>query len=154
MEAAGWHVEYIAATHSVSRQQWRDVSTRSQRTRNVGAGNRWSATEQQLGAGRRFKDNPRLVLADRIGAVHHFRKVVIRVHLHRESVLYIEQLHQHAAGPLVGITEPGLADWSARRRIGGEPAKAIATPHAPNEARSKRVRVARCRLSHGESLGE
>jgi hypothetical protein len=48
--------------------------------------------------------------------------------------LHIKQLHQHAAWLLVGITEPGFADWTARRRVGGEPAKAIATPDAPNEA--------------------
>jgi hypothetical protein len=49
--------------------------------------------------------------------------------------LHIEQLHQHAAWLLVGITEPGFADWTARRGVGGEPAKAITAPHAPNEAR-------------------
>jgi hypothetical protein len=67
--------------------------------------------------------------------VHHFGQRIVGVHLHRESVLHIEQLHQHAAWLLVGITEPGFADWTARRGVGGEPAKAIATPHAPNEAR-------------------
>jgi hypothetical protein len=57
------------------------------------------------------------------------------VHLHRESILHIEQLHQHAARLLVGIAEPCLADWAARRGVGGERAKAIATPDAPNKAR-------------------
>ena len=75
------------------------------------------------------------MLADRICSVHHFGQRIVGVHLHRESVLHIEQLHQHAAWLLVGITEPGFADWTARRSVGGEPAKAIAAPHAPNEAR-------------------
>jgi len=67
--------------------------------------------------------------------VHHFGQVVVGVHLHRESILHVEQLHQHAARFLIGITEPGLADWATRRRVGGEPAKAIATPDTPDEAR-------------------
>jgi hypothetical protein len=59
------------------------------------------------------------MLADRICSVHHFGQRIVRVHLHRESILHIEQLHQHAARLLVGITEPGLTDWAARRRVGG-----------------------------------
>jgi hypothetical protein len=57
------------------------------------------------------------------------------VHLHRESILHIKQLHQHAARLLIGITEPGFADWTTLRGVGGEYAKAIATPDAPNKAR-------------------
>ena len=72
MEAAGRHVEHIAATRSVPRQQWGDVGARGQRTCDVGVGDRWSTPEQQLGARRSFKDNPRLMLADRICTVHHF----------------------------------------------------------------------------------
>jgi hypothetical protein len=41
------------------------------------------------------------------------------MHLHRESILHVKQLDQHAARLLVGITEPGFADWAARRRVGG-----------------------------------
>jgi len=74
------------------------------------------------------------MLADRISAVHHFGQRIVGVHLYREPILHIEQLHQHATRLLVGITEPGLADWTARRGVGGELAKAIATPHTPNEA--------------------
>jgi hypothetical protein len=94
------------------------------------------------------------MFADRLCAVHHFGEIVVRVHLHRESILHVEQLHEHATRQLVGVTEPGLADWTTRRRVGGEPAKAIATPHAPNKTWGEELRVARCRLSHGESLGE
>ena len=38
MEAPGRHVEHIATTHSVPRQQWGDVGARGQRARDVGAG--------------------------------------------------------------------------------------------------------------------
>ena len=64
------------------------------------------------------------MLADRICSVHHFSQVVVRMHLHRESILHIKQLHQYAARLLVGITEPGLTDWATRRRFGGESTKA------------------------------
>jgi hypothetical protein len=67
--------------------------------------------------------------------VHHFGQRIVGVYLHRESVLHIEQLHQHATRLLVGITEPGLADWTTRRRIGGECAKAISAPNSRDEAR-------------------
>ena len=74
------------------------------------------------------------MLADRTCAVHHFGQVVVRMHLHRESILHVKQLDQHAARLLVGITEPGFTDWAARRCVGGQWAKPITTPHAPNEA--------------------
>ena len=66
--------------------------------------------------------------------MHHFGQRIVGVHLHRESILHIEQLHQHAARLLIGITEPGFADWTTLRGVGGKCAKAIATPDAPNEA--------------------
>jgi hypothetical protein len=94
------------------------------------------------------------MFTDRLCAVHHFGEIVVRVDLHRESILHVKQLHQHATRQLVGITEPGLADWAARRGVGGESTKAITTPHASNKTRGEELRVARCRLSHGESLGE
>jgi hypothetical protein len=74
------------------------------------------------------------MLADRIGTVHHFGQVVVGVHLYRESILHVEQLHQHATRLLVGIAEPSFANGAARRRVGGECAKTVTTPHAPNEA--------------------
>ena len=38
MQAARGHIEHIAATRSVSCQQWGDVGARGQRAGNVGAG--------------------------------------------------------------------------------------------------------------------
>jgi hypothetical protein len=119
----------------MSGEEWGDVSASGQGTRNLGGGDGWSAPEQQLSARRSFKDHPRLVLADRISTVHDFGQIVIGVHLHRESILNVEQLHQNTIGLLIGIAEPGLADWATRRRVGGKRAKTITTPHARNEAR-------------------
>ena len=135
MKAAGRNVEHIAATRRMSGEEWGDVSASGQGTRNVGGGDGWSTPEQQLSVGRGLKDQPRLMLADRISAVHHLGEGIIGVHLHRKPILHVEQLHQNTAWLLVGIAEPGLADWATRSCVGGKRAKTITTPHARNETR-------------------
>jgi hypothetical protein len=62
---------------------------------------------------------------------------VVGMHLHRESILYVEQLHQDAVRRLVGIAEPGFTDRSTRCRFREKTSKTIATPDAPDEARDQ-----------------
>ena len=70
------------------------------------------SAEQKVRTRNGVEDHPRLVFSDRVRAVQLGGERIVWVHLHRESLLDIEQLDERA---LIGdLAEPCFADWLSR----------------------------------------
>ena len=86
---------------------------------------------------RGIKDHPGLVLSNRAFATQLRGKCGIWVHLYRESILDVEQLHERTR--VADVTEPGFADrlpalTVPRRVCANDVRESSAAPHARDES--------------------
>ena len=108
MQGSRWDVEHIACRHRDARQKRFDLSTTCQRCADLLVAHRRISAEQEVRPRRRVEDHPRLVFSDRVRAVQLGGERIVWVHLHRESLLDIEQLDERT---LIGdLAEPCFAD--------------------------------------------
>ena len=85
---------------------------------------------------RRFKDDPRFMFSERARAVQLCSKCIVWMHLNRESIMDVEQLHEWAS--VTNFAEPRFSNshlcrflWRCVRE---ESCESSAAPHARDES--------------------